>query len=299
VGLACVLLAAAPARPAAAEAGERIFASRGLAPDPAWHASAGAFGATGSGLGASLGNPATLARTPLPSAAASHLTWAEGITREWLAAGWAVSNRAAMALDAGFLRAPALPGFDADGNAAGEFQPSEWHGGVSFAFAASPAIALGLGARYFRLEDPAAPVGAPALSGGLLWHGATRAAGLALTDAGMRVRGETGRWDLPTAWTAGVEQTVAGGWWTLAAAASGTPSGLERLRAAVSARPSHWCELLGGYDLASGAGSSEGGVWSAGAVLASRGMQASYAVQSSETLGLTHQFGLGFAPRSR
>lgn len=283
-----LLLPAAGGRGAAAS--DSVFLSRTLAPDPLWQATSGGLAGTGRGLSGALGNPAAVARLSGRRAAVSHLVWAEDLSREWLGLGGPVGGRWALLLDASMLHGPALQGFDAEGRRTGTFDPSEWNSGITASAAVGRGLDLGVGARYFRLEDPADPVGGWGLSAGAWWALGPRGIGLSVTDLGSVDGSASGSYSLPTRWRAGVEQTFEGGS-VAALTLEGGESDALRLSAGVIVRPLEWVSLLGGVSSGQGYDGRELG-WSTGLSIEGGGVIGSYAYREAGELAATHQFGV-------
>jgi hypothetical protein len=292
--LAALIAATLICRAESGIAAEPAFLSRLLSPDPGWHATRGALGATQDGLGGHLGNPAALAVTRQARFRLSHLNCGESLAREWVAAGFPLGGGRSLACDAGVLHAAALRGYDVDGRETGALHASEWNAGVTGAWALREGVAVGLGGRYFRLEDPVNPLGAMTASLGLLLRGGTRAVGIAANDLGPRITAAHGAWEPPTCWVLGVEQSDRARRWTLGGGISTRPGPAHRVSCGAVLRPAPGVELLGGYSLeAFSAGPAESG-WGSGLAVSQSGFSVSYAVQSSAALGLSHQFGIGF-----
>ena len=268
------------------------FTSQLLAPDPEWQAMRGARSATGRGLAASLGNPASIGSLSGDAAACTHLQWAGGLTREWASAGRPIGHGIVAALDAAVLHGPELPGYDADGNATMPFRASEWSAAAHAAIPIGHGIGIGVGARIFRLEDNTEPLTGTGFSFGIQTRGADRTAGLALTDAGAPMKGPQGVYALPTCWRAGFEQEVAGERLLLAASLENAISGNTHGAVGVIMRPLASLELLGGL-LARGSAAGESPVgWSAGVTVHRGPLAVSYAFRQEEALGATHIVGL-------
>ncbi len=282
-----------PIPPTDAHAGSpAAFTSHLLAPDPEWQAMRGARAATGPGLAASIGNPAAVASLSGGAGACSHLQWAEGLTREWAGAGWAVGRGLVVAFDAAVLRGPELQGFDADGNSTIPFRASEWSVASHAALPVGRGVEVGIGARHFRLEDEAELLSGTGFSLGIQVHGASRTVGLAVTDVGAPMNGPHGEYALPTFWRAGFEQATAGERMLLAASVEGGASGKPQGALGVVLRPLASLDLLGGLIVRqSAAGESPMG-WSAGATVHRGPFSVSYALRQEEALGATHIVGM-------
>lgn len=276
----------------AAGSGPAAFTSHLLAPDPEWQATRGARAATGPGLAAAVGNPAALASLSGGSAACSHLQWAGGLTREWASSGWELDHGTALAVDAGILRGPELPGYNDQGDPVSSFRASEWNVGVHGARMLGRGLSAGVGARLFRLEDEVEPLTGAGLSFGMRMRGATRVVGLALTDVGAPLRGRQGAYTLPTRWRAGFEQELSDGGALAAISFEGDGSSGMRVAFGVVARPTASLELLGGL-LAGGSGVEDSPVgWSAGTTVHHGALAVSYAFRSVDALGSTHLIGI-------
>ncbi len=276
------------------------FNSRLLAPDPEWQAMCGARSVTGLGPAASLGNPAAVAALDGGRAAYTHLQWAGGLSREWAGAGWPIRHGAALSLDAAVLHGPELPGYDLDGTATASFQAMEWNAGLHTALPLGKGLAVGFGARLFRLEDPAEPLTSVGFSLGLQARGVSRTAGIALTDAGAPPRGAQGSYTLPTRWRAGVEQEAAQGRLLVAASVDGGIKSAARGALGVVVRPVASMELMGGLQTGSNVEGESPVSWATGATVKLVGVAVSFAFRQEGTLGATNMIGIRLDPgRSR
>lgn len=274
---------------------ESAFSSHDLAPEPAWQALQGSRAATGGDLSSPQGNPAAAALFPQAAVSFSHLSWPGGLSREWAGTILPLAPRWNLAAAAGLLRSDVLPAFDADGLQIGTLQPVEWNAGAALARVMGSSYAIGIGARFFRLEDPSAPLSAAAVSAGLLWNGASRRGGFSVTDAGPAAVSSARQYPLPTRVRMGFEQEFGQGRWLGAMTLEGEPGiGRVRLRFGFVARPLPWLELMSGVSAGEDVGESGASRWSAGARLTQGDFAFSYAYGSSAALEASHQFGLGF-----
>lgn len=252
----------------------------------------GARSATGLGLAAALGNPAAVAALDGGQAAFSHLQWAGGLSKQWAGAGLPLRQGAAITLDAAVLHGPELQGYDIDGVATVPFQAMEWNAGLHTALPLGKGLAVGLGARLLRLEDPTDPLTAVGFSLGLQSRGVTRTAGIALIDAGGPMQGAQGSYVLPTRWRAGVEQEVAQGRLLIAASVDGGIKSAVRGAIGIVVRPVALMELMGGLQTGSdGEGGSPVG-WATGATVKLVGVAVSSAFRQERTLGATYLIGI-------
>ena len=267
-----------------AEASEEAFASRTLAADPMWQATAGAFAVTETQVSALAANPAGASAATRPTLAFSHLQWAADLSREWAALSTPVGPRLGLGADVGLLRGASLPGFDEAGNSTGTFAPTEWNAGAALGVGLGRGVDLGLGARYFRLEDPSEPLTSVGFSAGLRWSGESRTFGAAVTDLGST---SDDRYALPTRFRAGAEQ-----WFSpMLRVGVGAEAGRNTaVSLGVELQPTRWVSLLGG--LGSENGEQGRGVhWSSGFSLEHTGVRASYAFILDGDLGDRHQLG--------
>lgn len=267
-----------------ARSAEEAFASRTLAPDPAWQATSGAFAVTEDRPSALAANPAGATAISIPTAAFSHLQWAAGLSREWAALTAPLGSRLGIGADVGLLRGAALDGFDEAGNSTGTFSPTEWDAGASLGAKLGRGMGIGVGARYFRLEDPTEPLTSVGLSFGLRWTTGSRSVGASVTDLGTT---SDDRYALPTRYRVGAEQWIS----SFLRVGVGAEMGLGSL-VAVGAEfhPTPWLSLLGGLGSESGEG-GRGVHWSTGLSLERSGIRGSYAFILDEELGDRHQIG--------
>lgn len=277
----CAILAL-PELPA--RAAEEAFASRTLAPEPGWQATAGAFAVTDTRPGALGANPAAALGPDRPTLVFSHLAWVGGLAREWAALAGPLGGRVGIGADVGLLRGASLEGYDEAGNSTGAFAPTEWDAGACLGLALGRGFELGLGARYYRLEDPTTPLSSVGASAGLAWRGAGRALALAVSDLG---RPNDDRYTLPTRYRLGGEQWISHALRLGAALESGEQTAFS---AGAEIHPASWFALLGGL----GSEPAEGGrgtFWSTGMRIERAGVQASYAYVLDGELGDRHHLG--------
>ena len=291
--LASLLTASIGASPfgtpeAAAE--ETSFQSQTLAPDATWQALSGATAALGEGLSGVRGNPAGLGALRGVRSAASHLIWPGDLAREWVAIGGPVASSVGAWADVSVLHGPALPGYDADGGSTGDFSPTEWAAGAAVSASVTGDLHLGLGARYFRLEDPSAPVSGVGVSAGGRFDWGSRSMGLSVSDLGTVDAGDRGTYGLPTTWRLGVRQVLESSATVYAGGYHREGSGLGGVLG-VSVHATPWASLHGGAEWVEDASETPLG-WSSGVSLTRDRMTLSYAFRSLEALPPAHQFGL-------
>ncbi len=285
----CFLLSA----PVDTEAAE-TFGTRNLALDPYEQATQGGFAATDIRSGSDVNNPALAAGFQRPTASFSHLSWAGDLSREWASVATPLTSRFGFGANLGFAHGPSLPGYDEAGISTGAFSVSEWSLGLSLGAHLGHGLTLGLGSRYFRLEDPTSPIGALGGSAGLRWSDGQWAVGAAVTDVQVAsFESETGtasgEWDLPTRVRGDVEGWVLPAFRVGVGAELGADESLFHLGTELRTRP--WLSLLGGIAASSGGVESDFD-WSAGLRAEHAGVRVAYAFRSEAELGDLHQFGL-------
>ena len=268
----------------AAHSSEEAFDSRTLAPDPTWQATAGAFAVTESRPSALAANPTGALATACPTAAFSHLQWAADLSREWAALTTPLGSRLGVGADLGLLRGAALEGFDEAGNSTGTFSPTEWDAGAALALALGRGFDLGVGTRYFRLEDPVVPLTSLGFSFGVRWAGGPRTVAASVTDLGST---SDDRYSLPTRYRLGAEQWVSSFLRIGLGAEVGTATAFAL---GAELHPTPWIALLGGLGSETGE-SGRGTHWSTGLSLERSGVRASYAFVLDGELGDRHQLG--------
>lgn len=271
-------------------AGDASFSSHLLAPDASWQALSGANAPLGEGLSGVRGNPAGLGAMDGVRSAASHLMWAGDLAREWVAVGGPVSSRLGAWADVSVLHGPALPGYDESGVSTGTFAPVEWAAGGAVSVSATADLHVGLGARYFRLEDPSEPVSGVGVSTGVRFDWGSRAIGLSVSDVGTARAGDHGDYSLPTTWRAGALQLLEGIGTMYAGAYHQEGSGWGGVFG-VTVYATPWASLHGGADWADDPVDSALG-WSSGVSLTRDRLTLSYAYRSIDVLASAHQFGL-------
>lgn len=262
------------------------FSSHTLSPDPVWSAMGGARAATTQAVTAGIGNPASAALLDRASVSGSHLVWAEDLAREWAVLATPLGSRVGLTVDAGLLHGPELMGYDIDGQSTGAFRVSEWNAGAAVGVRLASSLSAGLGARFFRLEDPADPLTGVGVSAGLRLGDEMRAIGFSATDLGPAVESTAGEaFSLPTAYRCGGEYTIG---FATAAAGVEMRDGQTRASFGTQVRPRDWFALLGGV------GTSRDGelAWSTGVEVVHDGMRFAYAMQPAGSLGATHQLGV-------
>lgn len=275
--------------PTPLQAGESAFQGASLPADPGWQATSGARAATGRSAACALRNPAALVRSDQPDLSTSHLQWANGVAREWVALRGALGT-VKIAGDAALLHAPELEGYDASGVALGRFRAGEWTAGLSFARDLTPGWAVGLGVRATQLQDPQESLTGFSGTAGLLSEQGNWTFGLAFSDYGVLSGTHSDSYGTDRRITVGVERDW-GSRRLLAVAVerNGDGSVVSRFGGSFAPHPSF--ELLAGCAWSARDTGDELGA-ATGVRVALQRLALSYAFQPTAALGATHQIGL-------
>ena len=271
-----------------AGAQDAAFSSSTLAPTPESHALSGARGQTGDDAATGATNPAALAFATEGRLACSHLRWADGLAREWIAVSGSAGGFT-LGVDAGILRAPSLPGYDEAGETTGDFRASEWNLGFATARRIGTSTSLGVGIRAHRLSEPGASLGGLGFALGATHTSAAWTCGASVRDLGTVSGENAAAYRLPTRASLGVERAFGRG--ALLALTCDHEHGGTSVRFGSVLAPIPSFELMGGTSLRSGTEESTL-EWGGGVRVRLSRFSASYAYHAAGDLGATHQIGI-------